>query len=153
MSEKSEEACGPAGDSTRAVMACVKSLEEDLASAQDKFLRLAADFDNFKKRSAQEADRRATAQKSGFMRELLPVIDNLERALTVDPSASPDQLRAGVDMTFQQLHQLLRRLSILYGTRRCGCVTTPLCQTTPCSKFISRVTIIGEARSFAPPSS
>jgi molecular chaperone GrpE len=109
MSEKSEEACGPAGDSTRAVMACVKSLEEDLASAQDKFLRLAADFDNFKKRSAQEADRRATAQKSGFMHELLPVIDNLERALTVDPSASPDQLRTGVHMTLQQLHQLLRR--------------------------------------------
>ena len=90
MSEKSEEACGPAGDSTRAVMACVKSLEEDLASAQ-------------------EADRRATAQKSGFIRELLPVIDNLERALTVDPSASPDQLRTGVHMTLQQLHQLLRR--------------------------------------------
>ena len=63
MSEKSEEAGGPAGDSTRAVMAYVKSLKEDLASAQDKFLRLAADFDNFKKRSAQEGDRRATAQK------------------------------------------------------------------------------------------
>jgi molecular chaperone GrpE len=43
------------------------------------------------------------------MRELLPVIDNLERALTVDPSASPDQLRTGVHMTLQQLHQLLRR--------------------------------------------
>jgi molecular chaperone GrpE len=112
MSEKSDGDCGPAGDSTRAVTACVKSLEAELASAQEKFLRLAADFDNFKKRSAQEADRRATAQKSGFIRELLPVIDNLERALTVDASASPDQLRTGVHMTLQQFRQFLRRHGI-----------------------------------------
>ena len=44
MSKKSEEACGPAGDSTRAVMAYVKSLKEDLASAQDKFLRYESMF-------------------------------------------------------------------------------------------------------------
>jgi molecular chaperone GrpE len=112
MSDKSEEACGPAGDSTRAVMPCVKSLKEDLASAQDKFLRLAADFDNFKKRSTQEADRRAAGQKESFVRELLPVIDNLERALTVDAAASPEQLRTGVHMTLQQLRQLLRRHGI-----------------------------------------
>ena len=59
MSAKSDEACKPAGDSTQAIRACVKSLEEDLGKAEDKFLRLAADFENFKKRNAQESDRRA----------------------------------------------------------------------------------------------
>jgi molecular chaperone GrpE len=103
---------GPAGDSTRAILTTVESLHEDLAAAQDKFLRLAADFDNYKKRAAQENDRRTTSQKETFIRELLPVIDNLERALTVDPSASPEQLRAGVHMTLQQLQQLLRRHGI-----------------------------------------
>lgn len=109
---KSDEACKPAGDSTQAIRACVKSLEEDLANAQDKFLRLAADFENFKKRNAQESDRRAKTQKQGFIRELLPVIDNLERALTVNEGASLEQLRTGVRMTAQQLHQLLRQHGI-----------------------------------------
>jgi molecular chaperone GrpE len=109
MSAKSENRCAPAGDSTGAVMARVKSLEDDLAATREKFLRLAADFDNYKKRAAQENNRRAAAQKETFIRELLPVIDNLQRALTVDPSASPEQLRAGVHMTLEQLQQLLRR--------------------------------------------
>ena len=46
------------------------------------------------------------------MRELLPVIDNLERALGSDVSTSPEQLRQGVQMTLQQLTQLLRRHGI-----------------------------------------
>jgi len=109
MKEESERAFGPAGDSTKAVMACVESLKEELAAASDKFLRLAADFENYKKRIAQETDRRAAAQKEALMRDLLPVIDNLERALTSDHAASPEELRQGVQITLQQLQQLLRR--------------------------------------------
>jgi molecular chaperone GrpE len=86
----------------------VDLLKEELAETREKFLRLAADFDNYKKRAAQENDRRASAQKRSFISELLPVVDNLERALSVD-SASSEQLRAGVHMTLQQIHQLLRR--------------------------------------------
>ena len=108
MSAKSDEACKPAGDSIRAVAAGGESLKENLANTQEKFLRLAADFDNFKKRNAQENERRAKTQKQGFIRELLPAIDNLERALAVDQT-SLEPLRAGVRMTLQQLHQLLRQ--------------------------------------------
>jgi molecular chaperone GrpE (heat shock protein) len=43
--------------------------------------RLLADFDNFRKRAVRETERSAAAQKEAFIRELLPVIDNLERAL------------------------------------------------------------------------
>jgi molecular chaperone GrpE len=71
-----------------------------------------ADFDNFRKRTTQETERRAAAQKEAFIRELLPVIDNLERALGSDVSTSPEQLREGVQMTLQQLKQLLRRHGI-----------------------------------------
>jgi molecular chaperone GrpE len=67
-----------------------------------------ADFDNFRKRAARQSERSAAAQKEAFIRELLPVIDNLERALGSDVSASPEQLRRGVQMTLQQLTQLLR---------------------------------------------
>jgi molecular chaperone GrpE len=84
-------------------------LEAEIAEQKDRYLRLAADFNNYRKRLAQEIERRAAAQKEEFIRELLPVIDNLERALAANASASPEQLRQGVRMTLQQLHQLLRQ--------------------------------------------
>jgi molecular chaperone GrpE len=87
------------------------ALFAELDAQKDRYLRLAADFDNFRKRTTHEAERRAAAQKEAFIRELLPVIDNLERALTSN-AAAPEQLRQGVQMTFQQLDKLLRRHGI-----------------------------------------
>jgi len=88
------------------------ALQAELAVQRDRYLRLAADFDNFRRRIARETERSAAAQKEAFIRELLPVIDNLERALGSDASTSPEQLRQGVQMTLQQLTQLLRRHGI-----------------------------------------
>jgi molecular chaperone GrpE len=88
------------------------ALQTELAVQKGRYLRLAADFDNFRKRTARETERSAAAQKEAFIRELLPVIDNLERALGSDVSASPEQLRQGVQMTLQQLTQLLRHHGI-----------------------------------------
>src|SRR5258705_4143695 len=99
-------------DGAQALEADLKSIETELVAQKDLYLRLAADFDNFRKRTAQETERRAAAQKEAFIRELLPVIDNLERALSSESSTSPEQLREGVQMTLQQLHQLLRRHGI-----------------------------------------
>jgi molecular chaperone GrpE len=84
--------------------------EAELAAQKDLNLRLAADFDNFRKRTARETDRRAATQKEAFIRELLPIIDNLQRALASD--APTEQLRGGVQMTLEQLHQLLSRHGI-----------------------------------------
>ncbi len=83
--------------------------QRELAGLRERYLRLAADFDNFKKRMAREHDRRAAAQKEGFVRELLPVIDNLERALAGGTCQSAEQLKLGVQMTLQQVFQLLRQ--------------------------------------------
>jgi molecular chaperone GrpE len=85
-----------------------RTLQAELAAERDRYLRLAADFDSFRRRSARETERSAAAQKEAFIRELLPVIDNLERALSSDVSTSPEQLRHGVQLTLQQLTQLLR---------------------------------------------
>jgi molecular chaperone GrpE len=81
---------------------------DELAAQKDRYLRLAADFDNFRKRTAHEADRRAAAQKDAFILELLPVLDNLTRALA-GATSSPEPLREGVQITLQQLRQLLQR--------------------------------------------
>ena len=65
------------------------ALLKDLAEQKDLHLRLAADFENFKKRSRQESEARAAAQKESFIVELLPVIDNLERALAAGHYETP----------------------------------------------------------------
>jgi molecular chaperone GrpE len=70
-------------------------------------VRQAAEFENCKRRSRQEGEARAAAQKESFIHELLPVIDNLERALASGSSPGSPQLHQGVEMTLQQLHGLL----------------------------------------------
>ena len=86
-----------------------EALLKDLAEQKDLHLRLAADFENFKKRSRQESETRAVAQKESFIVELLPVIDNLERALAAGASRDSAQFHQGVEMTLKQLQQLLRQ--------------------------------------------
>jgi molecular chaperone GrpE len=88
------------------------SLREQLAEQTDLKLRLAADFENFKRRSRQESEARAAAQKESFIHELLPAIDNLERALASGASSGSPQLHQGVEMTLQQLRLLLRQHGI-----------------------------------------
>ena len=90
-------------------------LRAELAAQKDLHLHLAADFENFKRRSRQEADTRAAAQKDSFIQELLPVIDNLERALASGASAGSQQFHQGVEMTLQQLRLLLAKHGIESG--------------------------------------
>jgi molecular chaperone GrpE len=98
-----------------------RTLQAELAAERERYLRLAADFDNFRKRTTRETERSAAAQKESFIRDLLPVIDNLERALGSDISTSPAQLRQGVQLTLQQLTQLLR----LHGVEPEECLGRP----------------------------
>jgi len=86
-----------------------ESADKELLEQKERYLRLAADFDNFRKRTAQETERRAAAKKEALIHELLPAIDNLERALAVGPNTSFDQLLQGVDMILQQLRGILRQ--------------------------------------------
>jgi molecular chaperone GrpE len=85
------------------------ALQEELASENERYLRLAAEFENFKKRAAQELERRATAQKDALVHDLLPVIDNLERAVVSAPLASIEQVHQGIQMIWRQLIQVMRQ--------------------------------------------
>ena len=104
---------GPVAD-TAATKVVVKpeSLAQELAEQKNLFLHLAADFENFKRRSRQETETRAAAQKESFIQELLPVIDNLERALSNGGPADSLKFRQCVEMTMQQLRLLLSRHGI-----------------------------------------
>jgi hypothetical protein len=74
---------GPEADAIIAEAAATESdpLRTELAEEKDLNLRLAADFENFKRRTRQEAEGHALARKESFIHELLPALDNLERAL------------------------------------------------------------------------
>ena len=96
---------GQAGTAAREPAA----LLAELAAQKDRYLRLAADLENFKRRSRQETEARAAAQKDAFIVELLPVIDNLERAVNAGASLDAVRFHEGVELTLKQLHQLLRQ--------------------------------------------
>jgi len=113
------ESPSPATDSPNAPVAVAASasadpaiLQQELAAQKNDYLRLAADFDNFKKRTRRDSEQQAAAEKEAFIGDLLPVLDNLERALTSEQSTDSEQLRQGVTMTLQQLGQLLQRHGI-----------------------------------------
>jgi molecular chaperone GrpE len=92
-----------------------------LAVQKDAYLRLAADFDNYKRRIKRDSEQQAVSEKDSFIRDLLPVLDNLERALACDISVSSKQIRQGVEMTFQHLKGLLRH----HGVEATGDVGLP----------------------------
>ena len=81
-----------------------------LAAAEDKYLRLAAEYDNFRKRSAKEKESAWTDSKASTAAAFLPVYDNLERALKAP--CSDEAFLKGVEMTMNQLKEVLTKLGI-----------------------------------------
>ncbi len=89
------------GDACKQV---IDTLETEKKELQDKLLRLAAEFENFKKRMIREQETVFKYAEEGLLKELLPSIDNLERALA-HQNASDDVkiMREGVDLTLRAL--------------------------------------------------
>jgi molecular chaperone GrpE len=79
----------------------------DLAALDERFLRLRADFDNYRKRSERERAEVRRYMLADPLRDLLPVLDNLERALA--SPGSVEDLRRGVEMIVRQLREALKR--------------------------------------------
>jgi molecular chaperone GrpE len=74
----------------------------------DRLLRVSAEFENYKKRSAREMEDYRKYANESLLRDLLPVIDNLERALAVPADAQNEKgLREGLELTLKQIHKLL----------------------------------------------
>jgi molecular chaperone GrpE len=84
--------------------------EEDRAAVlEDRLLRLAADFDNYKKRAARERDEYVTLANERLVKELLPILDDLERALTAAAEHEEAALEEGVALVHRSLASLLEK--------------------------------------------
>lgn len=86
----------------------IESLQQEKEEMYQRILRLQAEFDNFKKRSQKEkeADRKYKSQE--IVNELLPAIDNMERALQVEVTEATSGLVEGITMVYRQLLEALK---------------------------------------------
>lgn len=80
------------------------------AKEHDQYLRLAAEFDNFRKRSAKEKDGIYQDAKAETAKKFLPVYDNLERALKNE--TADEAYKKGVEMTMRELVKILEAMDI-----------------------------------------
>lgn len=102
--EGTEEAENGADDPVKRA----EKLEADLAEKDAQMLRLRADFDNFRRRSAKEREELAAVVTQGILTDMLPLLDNFERALLAEGS-DLDSFRAGVSMIYKQMQEALAK--------------------------------------------
>ena len=88
----------------------VKKLQSELAAEKDKYLRLLAEYDNFRKRSQKEKDNLYTEIRAETVGKFLPVYDNLERAL--NQPTSDEAYKKGVEMTMGGLIEVMEKLGV-----------------------------------------
>ncbi|EGC02923.1 nucleotide exchange factor GrpE [Ruminococcus albus] len=85
-------------------------LKAELAESKDKYLRLMAEYDNFRKRSAKERLELSAAVKGDTVSDILPVLDNFERALNTE--TEDEAYKQGIEMIFKQFTDALTKLGI-----------------------------------------
>lgn len=90
--------------------AALESAQKELASEKDKNLRLRAEYDNYRKRSARERDNIYADVKADTLTKLLPVYDNLERALRQE--TADEAYRKGVEMTMNQFLEAMKAMGV-----------------------------------------
>jgi molecular chaperone GrpE len=79
---------------------------------QDRWLRKTAEFDNYRKRIERERREQADQAVVNLMQELLLVVDDFDRALTIEAGGEADAYRKGVELIHQKLHDLLRKRGV-----------------------------------------
>ena len=84
--------------------------QQALAQEHDSYLRLAAEYDNYRKRSQKEKDNLYTEIRSETVEKFLPVYDNLERALAQETQDAA--FKKGVEVTMNQLVSVMEKLGV-----------------------------------------
>jgi molecular chaperone GrpE len=104
-----EQAAG--ADASRGADA-LAAMEQEKTALQDRLLRLAAEFENYRKRIDRERRDQADAAVANAVEDLLPIIDNFERALQAPVGADAEGYRKGVELIYQQMIDLLRKRGV-----------------------------------------
>jgi molecular chaperone GrpE len=90
-----------------------EALQAENLELKDRLLRIVADHENFKKRSERERRELRNRAVADVIRELLPVLDNFERAIHSGQAHEPDsELLTGIEMVHEQFHEIFARLGV-----------------------------------------
>ena len=110
--EKKDKKAGRKKEDERltALEAEKEALEKDKAALNDKYLRICAEYDNFRRRSQKEKDNLYGDIKADTVQKFLPVYDNLERALK--QGTEDEAYRKGVEMIMTQFCATLEKLGV-----------------------------------------
>ncbi len=91
----------------------IKELKAQLASEKDRVLRLSAEFENYKKRKQRESDEFKKFANETVIRQLLSVVDNLERAIfSTKENSKKDGLLEGVKLTYKEILKLFETFNV-----------------------------------------
>ncbi len=89
-----------------------EALRSERDALQDRLLRTAAEFDNYRKRIDRERREQADTAAAGILTELLPIVDNLELALQASVPGEATAFRTGVELIHSQMLDLLRKRGV-----------------------------------------
>jgi molecular chaperone GrpE len=113
LNESSEQTAAATESAPSEPAADVNELQRQRDEYYDRLLRNTAEFDNYRKRVERERSQHAEAAAAALLKELLPLVDNLERALRAEAGAEgADAYRRGVELIHQQLVELLRKRGV-----------------------------------------
>ena len=108
--EAAPDTDGPSAPDAGALQTGLEEARKSLAVSEEKFLRLAAEYDNFRKRTAKEKEGIWGDATAAAVTALLPVFDNLERALKQETADAA--YKKGVEMTMTGLRDALAKLGV-----------------------------------------
>ena len=96
---------------TQAQMEAAELAAKQLESVKDQFVRLTAEYDNYRKRTAKEKDNLYQDAKADTIKEFLAVYDNLERAVSTEGDEDSPH-KKGMEMIFHQYQEILKKLGV-----------------------------------------
>lgn len=105
-----DEVCMPEEEISK-VLSALAEKNRLLEEHAERYKRLQADFDNFRRRTRQEKEELSVIVTQGIVTQFLPVIDNFERAIS-SSSAEEGGLRTGIEMIYRQFTQVFEKLGV-----------------------------------------
>lgn len=108
---KSLEITNENGEKVKVTETEIIKLMADFAELNDRYLRVLAEYDNYRKRTQKEKEALGLEVKSDTIEAILPVFDNLERAMAFG-EADPQSVREGISMVWKQVMDCMQKLGV-----------------------------------------
>ena len=99
-------------DATGATATDASELQKQRDDFYERLLRTSAEFDNYRKRIERERQQATESAAASVILDLLPLVDDFERALNTDAGSTADGYRQGIELIHKQLQEILRRRGV-----------------------------------------